>query len=175
MTSATKDALSAAAGDWDAASTATGDLEDAWDAVRSDVVPVLIKPLIDDAVVSLRSAVDDQDAAAGQAAIDTARMALDLQLRHRPAAEIDLARFDLWLAQAEFDAAAEDAALVNGDFFALDYVRDRILRVLEAGDLATINLALEELPGAVQDEDYGAVTEIATGMRETVTALIQTR
>ncbi|MBA3740969.1 MAG: hypothetical protein H0W98_07490 [Chloroflexi bacterium] len=176
MTSATKDALSAAAaGDWDAASTATGDLEDAWDAVRSDVVPVLIKPLIDDAVVSLRSAVDDQDAAAaGQAAIDTARMALDLQLRHRPAAEIDLARFDLWLAQTELDAAAEDAALVNGDFFALDYVRDRILRVLEAGDLATINLALEELLGAVQDEDYGAVTEIATGMRETVTALMPT-
>ncbi len=176
MTSATKDALSAAAaGDWDAASTATGDLEDAWDAVRSDVVPVLIKPLIDDAVVSLRSAVDDQDAAAaGQAAIDTARMALDLQLRHRPAAEIDLARFDLWLAQTDLDAAAEDAALVNGDFFALDYVRDRILRVLEAGDLATINLALEELLGAVQDEDYGAVTEIATGMRETVTALMPT-
>jgi len=136
---------------------------------------VLIKPLIDDALVSLRSAGDDQDAAAaGQAAIDTARMALDLQLRHRPASEIDLARFDLWLAQTELDAAAEDAALVNGDFFALDYVRDRILRVLEPGDLANINLALEELLSAVQDEDYGAVTEIATGMRETVAALMST-
>ena len=176
MTRATQDALSAAmAADWDAASTAAGDLEDAWDALRSDDVPVLIKPLIDDALVSLRSAGDDQDAAAaGQAAIDTARMALDLQLRHRPASEIDLARFDLWLAQTELDAAAEDAALVNGDFFALDYVRDRILRVLEPGDLANINLALEELLSAVQDEDYGAVTEIATGMRETVAALMST-
>ncbi|MDQ3691122.1 MAG: hypothetical protein M3406_14025 [Chloroflexota bacterium] len=140
------------------------------EADRVDLaMPTFTDPiLIDDAVVMLRSA------GAGQAAIDTARMARDLKLRHRPPAEIDLARFDLWLAQIELDATAEDADLVNGDFFALDYVRDRILHVLEPTDLAGINLALEELLGAVQDEDYIAVTGIAAGMRQTVAALMPT-
>ena len=44
----------------------------------------------------------------------------------------------------ELDAAAEDADLVNGDYFALDYVRDRVLHAIDPADLASVNLALEE-------------------------------
>ena len=40
----------------------------------------------------------------------------------------------------------------NGDFFSLDYIRDRIQHTLTEADLARINLALEELNGAIGDE-----------------------
>ena len=106
-----------------------------------------------------------------QAALEVARLTLDLELRYRRPAEIDLARFDLWLAQLELDAAATDGALVNGDYFALDYVRDRILHVLDPAEVASINLALEELLGAVGDEDFAAVSEIAAGLRETLAGI----
>lgn len=52
-----------------------------------------------------RSAHDTQDAR--QSAIDTAQSILDLQLCYRPPTEIDMARFDLWLAQLIVDAGRE--------------------------------------------------------------------
>jgi hypothetical protein len=42
------------------------------------------------------------------------RTILDLELRYRPASEVNLARFDLWAAQLVFDAAAGDGAAVRG-------------------------------------------------------------
>jgi hypothetical protein len=86
-------------------------------------------------------------------------------------AEIDLARFDLWLAQMLVDAATGDAAAVNGDFFSLDYVRDRIQHALDEADLARINMVLEELNGAVADEDMAAVREGAGRLRGIVAEL----
>ena len=62
--------------------------------------PALLRPLGSEAVDRLGAAVEARDpAAAGQAAIDVRAVAFDLQLRHRSTVEIDLARFDLWLAQ----------------------------------------------------------------------------
>ena len=173
MTSAAHDALSAAtAEDWPAASAALDELEDAWEAYRPAGLPRLVEPVLDETLQVLRSAIDgEHPEAAAQSAIDAARLALDLQLRHRPPVEVDLARFDLWLAQVELDAAAEDVAPVNGDYFALDYVRDRIMHAIDPADLASVNLALEELLGAIADEDHEAVAEIATGLRETVAGL----
>ena len=176
MTSTARDALAAAtAEDWPAASAALDELEAAWEAYRPAGVPWLIEPMVDEALQSLGSAIGSQNAeAAAQSAIDAARLGLDLQLRHTPPVQIDLARFDLWLAQLELDAANEDAALVNGDYFALDYVRDRILHAIDPADTATVNLALEELLGAIGDEDYEAVAEVAAALRETVAELTLT-
>lgn len=173
MTSAAHAALEAARSeDWEAAAAAADELDAGWEVHRSSGVPRLVEPLVTEALDALRSAVEEEDsAAAGQSAIEAARLSLDLQLRHRPPLEIDVARFDLWLAQLELDAAAEDAALVNGDYFALDYVRDRILHVLDPADAAEINGALEELIGAVGDEEFEAVAEVAAGLRETVAGL----
>jgi hypothetical protein len=42
------------------------------------------------------------------------RTILDLELRYRPASEVNLARFDLWAAQLVFDVAAGDGAVVRG-------------------------------------------------------------
>jgi len=165
------DAIDATASeDWAAATSAADEVSAAWEAFASaHDVPRLIEPLMAGAVEALGSAVADEDAdRGGQAAIEVARMAFDLQLRHRAQVEIELARFDLWLAQLRLDAAAGDAALVNGDHFALDYVRERFVHSLDPADTAGINLALEELLGAIGDEDYAAVEEISAMLREVV-------
>ncbi len=141
----------------------------AWERYAKDDVPVLVKPVLDDALESLSKA--PSEAAAAQAAIEVAKSALDLQLRYRPAVEVDLARFDLWLAQMQLDATAEDHAAVSGDFFSIDYVRDRVMHAVSEAEAAEINLQLEELLGAVGDEDLEAVTEVSTGLRETLASV----
>jgi hypothetical protein len=73
--------------------------------------------------------------------------------------EVDLARFDLWAAQLPVDATASDAAAVNGDFFSLDYTRDRIQPEVGQADRTRLNLVLEELNGAVADEDLAAAAD----------------
>lgn len=125
-----------------------------------------------DALDALGAAVDSQDAeAARQAAINVAQSILDLQLRYRPVTEVDIGRFDLWLAQLQIDAAAEDADGVNGDLLTLDYVRDRILQALDVSTVAELNLALEVLQASVSDGDFATATEIAQGLRGLVAGL----
>ena len=159
--------------DWKAARAAVEEMAAAWPMVRAGEVPDRLEPQLTRALAALARGVEGRDPhRARQAAIDVARWSLDLQLRHRPVAEIDLARFDLWAAQLLVDAAAGDAAAVNGDFFSLDYVRDRIQYVLTEGDRARLNNLLEELNGAVGDEDLGAAADLARALRETVSGLL---
>ncbi len=108
---------------------------------------------------------------AAQAAIEVARLGLDLQLRYRPVAEIDLARFGLWAAQMRLDADEGDSASVNGDLFSLDYVRDRIQHTLDASDATAINVLLEEITGLVSDGDLPALADAAAELRDVVTEL----
>jgi hypothetical protein len=158
---------------WSAARDAVERMTAAWEIVSAGEVPDRLAPQMSRALTALADAVDGRNAAAArQAAIDVARWSLDLELRHRPVTQIDLARFDLWAAQMLVDAAAGDAAAVNGDFFSLDCVRDRIQDTLEEADLARLNLVLEELNGAVGDEDFEAVEESAGQLRELVAELM---
>jgi hypothetical protein len=121
---------------------------------------------------------------ARQAAIDTTQWSLDLQLRYRPSSEVDLARFDLWLAQLMVDAAAGDVASVNGDFFTLDYIRDRIEHTLHGTDRTRINTQLEVLYEAVSaaldgpdpqaaSRDLSAAAAAAARLREAVAGLMR--
>jgi hypothetical protein len=148
----------------------------AWQAFRSSgQVPNNIEPLMSGSLETLTRAVDQGDQAkASQAAIDVARSSLDLQLRHRPATEIDLARFDLWLAQLGLDAKTDDPAQVNGDFFVIDYIRDRIHHSIGDADLVEVNTTLDQLNGEVADEDLAAAGETAEQLREVVAGLGQT-
>jgi hypothetical protein len=110
--------------------------------------------------------VDSHDAVgARQAAIDVARWSLDLQLRYRPPAEVDLARFGLWAAQLHVDAAAHDAAAVNGDIFTLFYIRDRILESLTPADATKVNGLIGTLQVAGVDKDLAAAAKAAAGVR----------
>jgi hypothetical protein len=160
----------------DSAATTVEGMNAAWRSLRSSgEVPSNIEPLISDSLAALSRAVDEGDQAkAAQAAIDVARSGLDLQLRHRPATEIDLGRFDLWLAQLGLDAKAGDPAQVNGDFFVIDYVRDRIHHTLADADLVEVNALLDRLNGEVADGDLAAAAKTAQKLREVVAGLEQT-
>jgi hypothetical protein len=157
---------------WSRASSTVEAMTAAWDTVQTGEVPRMIEPRMTQDLRALAAAVKAESVQrARQAAIDVDQWALDLQLRHRPAAEVDLARFDLWLAQLIIDAAAGDAASVNGDYFTLDYIRDRILHTLEGADATRVNEALEGLQGAVGDEDLAAAAESAERLRQTLAGL----
>jgi hypothetical protein len=139
----------------------------AWQEVRAGEVPDRLGAQLGGALEALADGIRARNApVARQAAIGVARWSLDLQLRHRPVTEIDLARFDLWAAQLLVDAKAGDTAAANGDFFSLDYIRDRIQHTLSESDRARINVALEELNGAVGDEDLEAAADIARALRQ---------
>jgi hypothetical protein len=156
--------------DWNAASASVEKMTAAWETYRTGEVPKLVEPRMTDALAALSEAVDARDAAqTRQAALDAAQLSLDLQLRYRPVAEIDRARFDLWAAQLVVDAAAGDAAAVNSDIFTLDYIRDRILHTLDNADVVRINTVLGELQGAqstMSDKDVAAAANAAERLRD---------
>jgi hypothetical protein len=155
--------------DWKEARATVGQMATAWQTVRAGEVPNRLEPQMSRALEALADGVASRKASeARQAAIDVGRWTLDLELRHRPVAQVDLARFDLWVAQLLVDAAAGDAAAVNGDFFALDYIRDRIQHELDDSELTRLNTELEELNGAVADEDLTAAADAARQLRETL-------
>jgi hypothetical protein len=125
--------------------------------------------LVDDAIGALARAVGARrSSAAAQAAIDVGRWSTDLELRHRPVTEIDLARYGLWADQLVLDAAADELDLVRGDDFAMDYVRDRVRASLAVGDAAVIDALMEELNTAIGDEDLESAATAAQRLRTTL-------
>ncbi len=155
--------------DWKAATAAVEAMQAAWERVAAAGMPKPIEPILGEAVKALAAAVEQRSAAkARQAAIETARWSLDLQLRHRPAAEIDRARFDLWAAQVLVDAAAEKASGVNSDMFTLMLIRDRILHTLGADTSQRLNIQLGKLMSAAADEEFDAASEAADKLREII-------
>jgi hypothetical protein len=170
---------SAGSRSWKLAASTLDRMIAAWGAIdESDVPPVLgaqMTEALDELarMIEARGGDDARQSAidAAQAALDAAQAALDLELQYRSPAEIDLARFDLWAAQLLVDAAKGDAGAINGDFFTLDYIRDRIARVLDDADRTGINTQLEELGGAVGDADFAASIRSAELLREMVAAL----
>jgi hypothetical protein len=154
---------------WRAASAAGAATKAAWDAYRGDDVPPRLAPEMSRAVAALAAAIDARDRArAGTAAIDVAQSALDLKLRYRPPAEIDLARFELWTRQILVDALAGDLVGVRGDLATLEWIRDRFREILASADLTRIDARLLTLREAVVDEDLGAATAEAQRLRGTL-------
>lgn len=159
--------------EWSTASDEVAAIEAAWKTVSTGDVPGPIEPLMTAAIASLADAVAAQDAAGSQgASIQVARLAYDLQLRHRTTTDVDMARFDLWAAQILIDAAAADAAGVNADVFALDYTRDRFDGILDPAAAVQVNTLLGELQAAVKDDDLEASAEAAAGLREVIRELL---
>jgi hypothetical protein len=156
-------------GKWGPAPATVDGMTAAWRTVKAGAVPNRLEPRLSGALDDLSVAVEKRDAAAArEAAIGVARWTLDLQLRYRPVTEVDRARFDLWAAQMLVDGEAGDPAAVNGDYFSLDYIRDRIQHVLGEAERARMNLVLEELNGALRDEDLAAVMKLAEELRTAV-------
>jgi hypothetical protein len=112
--------------DWPGVRATLGRMRAAWSAVRREAPPPMV-------AARLRASLRALDAGArarkpvrtAQAAIDAAQSILDLRLLHRPAAEVDRERFELWCQQALLDATSRDRAAVRGDVAALEWILDR--------------------------------------------------
>jgi len=163
----------AGSGSWTAASATVSDMAAAWKTSEGAGALRLIEPLMDEALATLAMAVDARGGTrARNAAIETARLSFDLQLRYRPVIEIDLARMDLWAAQLLVDEAAGDTDAIAADQFALDYVRDRILAALDASTLARVNTELGAIQIAVVDEEPAAAAKAAERLRAILAELV---
>jgi hypothetical protein len=120
-----------------------------------------------DAVEALAEAVADRDrVAARQAALDVEQAALDLQLQYRPAAEVDLGRFDAWLRQVLVDVESRDLGALLGDVATLEWIRDRVETALGRVELTRLDTLLKELRTNAGDEDYAAVSETVAELRD---------
>ena len=143
-----------------------------WATYRQGEVPQRIAVELDRGLEALGPAIKARDqAAAGTAAIDVAQSTLDLELRHQPQAEVDLARFELWARQIQVDAAAGNQGGVNGDVATVKWIRDRFGSGLEPADLTAIDVHLGALGESVIDQDIAAAREEAASLRETLAAL----
>ena len=144
----------AISGNWGSAATAEKAVTRAWDSYQQGNVPSRLAAEMDRALKSLRSAIGAHDrAAAGTAAIDVAQSTLDFELRYRPPAEIDRARFELWARQVLVDGTAGYMGGVNGDVATLDWVRDRFAHTIDPADMTAIDAHLEVLRDAVVNVD----------------------
>ena len=145
----------------------------AWNKVQTGPVPKPAVTMLSAALDDLGAALKKRNAAkARQAAIEAAKWSYDLQLRHRPVLDIDLARLDLWAAQILVDAEARDGGSVKGDVFTLIYIADRLKLHLEPAAVNSINLLLGDLQPAASDEEFGAAAEAAGKLRGVVASLL---
>jgi hypothetical protein len=158
--------------DWQAAASTVREMEAAWNAYGSGEVPTLIRPMMTRVLGALDRAVRARDTArARQAAIDVAQSILDLELRYRPASEVNLARFHLWAAQLLVDAGARDGATVMGDVFTLGYIRDRVLHALNPDAFTAVNIQLGRLQIASVDGALARAARAAMKLRAVTAGL----
>jgi hypothetical protein len=172
--SATADTAFAAvrASDWRAASASLGKLAAAWRSYRTGQVPPRIAAEVASAIRSLDRAVAARDrVSASTAAIDVSQSALELELRHRPPAEIDRARFELWVRQLVVDATARDADGVRGDLATLEWIRDRFAVTIDKVDLTRVDTQLVGLRAAQNDDDLPGVAAGAARLRATLAGI----
>jgi hypothetical protein len=160
--------------EWAAANRRVRKMSRAWRAFQAGEVPARLDARMSRALEGLVGALAARDAAeARHAAIDVAQAGLDLQLRHRPPAEIDRARFELWARQLVVDAAAADAGGVRGDLATLEWIRDRFAHTLAKAEAIRIDAHLGELRTMVSDGELRAAGAEAARLRATLTELEQ--
>jgi hypothetical protein len=154
-------------GDWAAASAGSAEASAAWDAYRATDVPERLAEQMQAALDELTAAVQVRDAeAGGHAALDVAMAGLDLQLRHRPLAEVDLDRLELWARRTILDAAAAVDGAIAGDSATLGWIRDRLTDEAPGSSADPLDAALDELREATDAGDADAARAAAESLLE---------
>jgi hypothetical protein len=147
---------------WEGASATLRRMNAAWKTLRAGKLPPMIAARLSEDMAALTRSVDaHKPARTSQKAIDVAQSVLDLELRYRPSAEIDAARFNLWTQQLRVDAAAKDLGGVTGDVAVLEWMRDRIAHTLQAGGRSEINSRLRTLRAATDARNLPAAADHA--------------
>lgn len=148
--------------DWPGAAAAVERMGADWRALRGESPPRMVAAQMDGALSELRRTVRAREAQrAAQAAIDAGQSALDLEMRHRPTAEIDAGRFHLRTQQLRVDAAAENGAAVAGDVAALEWIRDRVAHTLDCPARREIDARLVALRTASDTGNLEAAADHA--------------
>ena len=137
----------------------------------AEAPPELLPDRWTGALAALARAVDARNPqAAGHAALRVAQSALDLELRYRPVADIDRARFELWARQLVVDAADGDPGLVAADVATLELIRDRVRHTLHPATAERVSAGLAALGKAVEGEDLRAAAAAVPALRDAVAA-----
>jgi len=148
--------------DWAAAAPVMRRMNAAWKSLDAGKQPRMVAARLSGALTALTRAVKaHKSGPAAQAAIDVAQSALDLELRHRSPAEIDLARFRLWTQQLRVHAAAKDLGGVTGAVAVLEWTRERITHRLDAAGLREIDSRLRALRTATDARNLPAAADHA--------------
>lgn len=159
-------------GDWNAAASDRRAAARAWDSYPAHEAPRRLGLEMGRALEALAAAIDARDEArAGTASIDVAQSSLDLMLRYRPPAEIDLARFELWARQILVDSAAGDLGGVTGDVATMEWIRDRFAASLDGVDRTRVDTQLLALSESVTDKDLAAARAEASDLRDTLAGI----
>jgi hypothetical protein len=157
--------------DWESAAATLRRVTAAWREVRSGELPPLIAARLRSTVPALARAVSARrPARATQAAIDVWQCALDLELRYRPASEIDRRRFELWTQQLRMHAGANDLAGVTGDVAVLEWIRDRFAQSLAPGRRRELDLGLRALRTASDAKNLPAAADQAARLASVLRA-----
>lgn len=158
--------------DWKAASAAVRRMSKTWQTLQSSAQPPMIAARLNDALGTLtRAVLRRQPARTAQAAIRVAQSVLDLELRHRPVAEINTERFHLWTQQLRVDAADRNVAGVTGDVAVLEWIRDRFVQVLDPAGRQEIDSRLRDLRTAVDAGNLPAAADHAARLGARVRVL----
>jgi hypothetical protein len=139
----------AAAGLWPEAAARADAMVAAWARARAGV-PGLLAGQLTGALDALARAVNvHHPVQARQAALRAEQATLDLRLRHRPPAEVDLERLDLWTRQLLADTATRDRGAVAGDMASLQALWDRAGHATDPAAAGRVTAALAALHTAV--------------------------
>ncbi len=159
-------------GVWAAAADGLATLKSAWHTYEASKVPELLGAQTNEALSRLEAGVDARDApATRQAAIDLARAGLDLELRHRAPADVDLARLNAWARQILVDAAGGRGGALSSDVAVLETIRDRVVHTLDAAGAERLKGSLGELRRAADGEDPAAAAGAVPALLVTLGAL----
>jgi hypothetical protein len=148
--------------EWKGASVSVEHMKAAWTSLQDQPQPSMIAARLSSSLDALSTAVADHSAPrAEQEALDLSQSVLDLQLRYRPAAEIDAARFYLWTQQLRVHAAAQDLSGVTGDVAVLEWIRDRFIQTLQPSPRGEMNARLAALRSAADARNLPAAADHA--------------
>jgi hypothetical protein len=148
-------------GDWQSASATVRRMRIEWASVHPGQ-PRMVAARLGETLRRLRRAVRARRAAkVEQLAIDVHQPILDLELRHRPVAQVDAARFALWTQQLRVHAMRRDRAGVAGDVAVLEWIRERLVDALSPADLAETDARLRALRSASDGHALAAAADHA--------------
>jgi hypothetical protein len=158
-------------GRWTDAAAAVDAMGKAWKRTGGSGVPELLADQLTGALAALGKAVDARDPTrAGQAALRVEQAVLDLHLRHRAPAAVDLERLDLWARQLQVDAAGGDLGAVAGDAATLRVLWDRAGHAAAPAAAGRVTAALAALDTATAGKDLRAAADALPALRDALAA-----